>query len=79
MRSSSHRFGSTELGRAIASPNRKPHQIVLEPGQRGRIHRHQREEEVYLVLEGQLDILVDGEESELGAGELFRVAPVEGS
>ena len=44
-------------------------QIVLEPGQRGRIHRHQRQEEVYLVLEGRLDILIDGEESELGAGE----------
>jgi uncharacterized cupin superfamily protein len=26
-------------------------QIVLQPGQRGRIHRHQRQEEVYLVLE----------------------------
>ena len=50
-------------------------QIVLEPGQRGRIHRHQRQEEVYLVLEGRLDILIDGEESELGASELIRVAP----
>jgi mannose-6-phosphate isomerase-like protein (cupin superfamily) len=50
-------------------------QIVLEPGQRGRIHRHQRQEEVYLVLEGRLDILIDGEEPELGAGELIRVAP----
>ena len=26
-------------------------------------------------LEGRLDILIDGEESELGAGELIRVAP----
>src|SRR5450755_2176603 len=49
-------------------------QIVLEPGQCGRIHRHQRQEEVYLVLEGRLDILIDRAESELGAGELIRVA-----
>lgn len=50
-------------------------QIVLSPGQRGRIHRHRRQEEVYLVLEGQLALLVEAEESELGPGELIRVAP----
>jgi mannose-6-phosphate isomerase-like protein (cupin superfamily) len=50
-------------------------QIVLEPGQRGRIHRHTRQEEVYLVLEGSLTIMLEGEPTELGAGELIRVAP----
>jgi uncharacterized cupin superfamily protein len=50
-------------------------QIVLQPGQRGRIHRHERQEEVYLVLEGELTLFVEGEESRLGAGELIRVAP----
>lgn len=50
-------------------------QIVLQPGQRGRIHRHQRQEEVYLVLEGTLSILVEREATELGQGELIRVAP----
>jgi mannose-6-phosphate isomerase-like protein (cupin superfamily) len=50
-------------------------QIVLQPGQRGRIHRHQRQEEVYLVLEGRLTLLLEREESELGEGELIRVAP----
>lgn len=50
-------------------------QIVLQPGQRGRIHRHQRQEEVYVVLEGRLALLLEGEESELGHGELIRVAP----
>ena len=50
-------------------------QIVLHPGQRGRIHRHQRQEEVYVVLEGRLTLLLEGEESELGQGELIRVAP----
>jgi mannose-6-phosphate isomerase-like protein (cupin superfamily) len=50
-------------------------QIVLQPGQRGRIHRHERQEEVYLVLEGTLNLLVEGEESELAPGELIRVAP----
>jgi len=50
-------------------------QIVLEPGQRGRIHRHTRQEEVYLVLEGTLTMFLEGEETELGTGELLRVAP----
>jgi uncharacterized cupin superfamily protein len=49
--------------------------MLLEPGQRGRIHRHQRQEEVYLVVEGVLTLVVEGEEHDLGAGELARVAP----
>ncbi len=50
-------------------------QLVLAPGQRGRIHRHGRQEEVYLVLEGRLTLLVEGEPIELEQGELIRVAP----
>jgi quercetin dioxygenase-like cupin family protein len=50
-------------------------QIVLQPGQRGRIHRHAEQEEVYVVLDGSLSLLVEGEEQTLGPGELVRVAP----
>jgi mannose-6-phosphate isomerase-like protein (cupin superfamily) len=50
-------------------------QIILDPGQRGRIHRHLRQEEVYLVLEGRLTLLIEGEETDLAVGELIRVAP----
>jgi mannose-6-phosphate isomerase-like protein (cupin superfamily) len=50
-------------------------QIVLGPGERGRIHRHHNQEEVYLVLEGQLTLIVERESHELSAGELIRVAP----
>jgi quercetin dioxygenase-like cupin family protein len=50
-------------------------QIVLRAGQRGRIHRHERQEEVYLVLEGTLTLLLEGEETTLDRGELIRVAP----
>ena len=50
-------------------------QIALAPGQRLRIHRHQRQEEVYLVLEGRLTVAFDEERAELGPGELLRVAP----
>jgi quercetin dioxygenase-like cupin family protein len=50
-------------------------QILLRPGQRGRIHRHTAQEEVYVVLAGTLTLGVEGEERELGQGELARVAP----
>ncbi len=50
-------------------------QITLQPGQRGRIHRHKLQEEVYVVLEGRLTLLVEGEEADLGQGEVVRVAP----
>jgi mannose-6-phosphate isomerase-like protein (cupin superfamily) len=50
-------------------------QIVLTAGQRGRIHRHARQEEVYLVVEGTLTLVVERDESTLGRGELVRIAP----
>ncbi len=50
-------------------------QMTLQPGQRGRIHRHERQEEVYLVLEGELTIAIEGEEETLGADELIRLGP----
>ncbi len=50
-------------------------QIILEPGQRGRIHAHERQEEVFLVLEGVLTLVAEGEEHDMPAGRLARVAP----
>ena len=41
--------------------------IRLRPRQRGRIHRHERQEEVYVVLEGTLTLEVEGEPHELPA------------
>jgi mannose-6-phosphate isomerase-like protein (cupin superfamily) len=61
-----HELGVTSFGL---------NQIVLHPGQRGRIHAHERQEEVYLVLEGTLSLLVEGEESTHEQGKLVRVAP----
>lgn len=48
----------------------------LAPGQGGRVHLHESQEEVYLVLEGALTVEVEGGEvHELGRGGLARVAP----
>ena len=63
------------LRRALGVTSFGINQLVLEPRQRGRIHRHERQEEVYLVLEGTLTLVVEGEEQAVGRGELVRVAP----
>jgi mannose-6-phosphate isomerase-like protein (cupin superfamily) len=49
--------------------------IRLRPGQRGRIHSHERQEEVYVVLEGTLTLVVEAEERELPRGSVVRVSP----
>jgi uncharacterized cupin superfamily protein len=49
--------------------------IVLEPRQRGRIHAHEQQEEVYLVLEGELTLMVDGAPHTLAGDQLARVGP----
>jgi quercetin dioxygenase-like cupin family protein len=50
-------------------------QLVLQPGQRMRIHRHHHQEEVYLVLAGKLTVYVEQDAHELKPGDLMRVAP----
>jgi mannose-6-phosphate isomerase-like protein (cupin superfamily) len=49
--------------------------IRLRPRQRGRIHRHERQEEVYVVLEGTLTLELEGGSHELPSRCAVRVAP----
>jgi uncharacterized cupin superfamily protein len=70
---SEERFVS--LRRALGVSTFGINQIRLGPGQRGRIHRHTQQEEVYLVLSGTLTLWIEGERHELGPGEIARVAP----
>jgi mannose-6-phosphate isomerase-like protein (cupin superfamily) len=49
--------------------------MVLQPGKRLRVHTHERQDEVYLVLEGTLTLIVEGEPHELGVDQLARVGP----
>ncbi|MBV9339133.1 MAG: cupin domain-containing protein, partial [Solirubrobacterales bacterium] len=65
----------TPLRRELGVSSFGMNQIVLQPGQRGRIHRHRHQEEVYLVLEGTLTVLLEDDPTELVQGELIRVAP----
>lgn len=66
-----HRFRA-DLGVTTFGIN----QIVLEPGQRMRIHRHREQEEVFLVLAGELTIAFGPDDAHaFGVGELVRIAP----
>ena len=47
--------------------------LTLRPGQRGRIHRHREQEEVYLVLRGTLSLGLEDGEIEIGENEIVRV------
>ena len=49
--------------------------LLLRPGQRGRIHRHERQEEAYVVLEGTLTLVVEDEALDLPRGQVAAVGP----
>jgi mannose-6-phosphate isomerase-like protein (cupin superfamily) len=61
------------LRRALGVESFGINQLTLQPGQRGRIHRHGGQEEVYVVVQGTLTLVVEGDELELGEGGLARV------
>jgi mannose-6-phosphate isomerase-like protein (cupin superfamily) len=63
------------LRRALGVTSFGLNQITLQPGQRGRIHRHREQEEVYLVLRGSLTVAFENEEVELAEGQAIRVGP----
>src|SRR3954469_25925719 len=49
--------------------------ITLAPRQRGRIHDHERQEEVYVVLDGELTLAVEGAEQVVARNGAVRVGP----
>ena len=63
------------LRRALGVTSFGFNQITLQPGQRGRIHRHREQEEVYLVLRGALTVAFEDKEVELFEGQLIRLPP----
>jgi mannose-6-phosphate isomerase-like protein (cupin superfamily) len=67
------RFAS--LRRALGVTSFGINQIVLGSGERNRIHRHLHQEEVYVVLEGTLTLMIEGEPHDYAKGDLVRVAP----
>jgi mannose-6-phosphate isomerase-like protein (cupin superfamily) len=50
-------------------------QLILRPGQRGRIHRHRDQEEVYLVVSGSAVVQFEDGSVELGEWDAVRIPP----
>jgi uncharacterized cupin superfamily protein len=51
--------------------------VVLPPGYESRRHYHDRQEELYVVMEGEIEFDLDGAKQTLGPGGLARVdAPI---
>jgi mannose-6-phosphate isomerase-like protein (cupin superfamily) len=48
---------------------------VIKPGQRGKAHRHDQAEEIYVVISGSGRAVLDGEIVELSRLDAIRVAP----
>ncbi|MGD9573260.1 MAG: cupin domain-containing protein [Thermoleophilia bacterium] len=65
----------TSLRRALGVTSFGINHMVLRPGERGRIHVHAEQEEVYIVLQGTLTVQLDDGARDVAAGELMRVAP----
>lgn len=61
-------LGATSLGINL---------LRLQPRQRGRIHRHKTQEEIYVVLAGTLTLYVEGEPHAVREREAVHVAPDE--
>jgi uncharacterized cupin superfamily protein len=49
--------------------------VVLPPGYTSRRHYHERQQELYLVLSGEIEFELDGSRHTLGPGGLARVDP----
>jgi mannose-6-phosphate isomerase-like protein (cupin superfamily) len=63
------------LRRALGVSSFGINHVLLQPGERGRIHRHAHQEEVYLVMRGTLTVELEDGPRDLAEGELMRVAP----
>jgi mannose-6-phosphate isomerase-like protein (cupin superfamily) len=59
-------LGATSLGINL---------IRLQPGQRGRIHRHKRQEEIYVLVHGSATMKVGDDVIELEPWSAVRVPP----
>ncbi len=71
--SSGERFQG--LRRALGITTFGMNLITLQPGERGRIHRHERQEEVLIVLEGILEVVTPDRTTEILENGVIRIAP----
>ncbi len=52
-------------------------QVVIHPGGASQPHFHRKTEESYLILSGQAELLIDGQEHTLSPGDAIVIQPSE--
>jgi uncharacterized cupin superfamily protein len=65
--------GFRKIRRALGVEAFGVNAIVLPPGYESRVHRHERQEELYVVLRGEVEMRLGDERRTLGPGGLARV------
>jgi uncharacterized cupin superfamily protein len=63
------------LRREVGATSLGVNRLELQPGQRMRVHIHERQEELYFVLSGTLTLIVEEVEHAIPTGSLARVGP----
>lgn len=65
----------TDIANLVVHPEIRGRFMRIEPGPASRMHSHDLGGEIFLVLEGQCEFLVDDERVTCGPGQLIYVEP----
>lgn len=65
----------TDIANVVVCPEIRSRFMRMEPGPAGRMHSHDLGGEIFLVLEGQCEFLVEDERVTCGPGQLIYVEP----
>ena len=63
------------VGYELRPKKMRPSHWLFEPGESNNWHRHEEQEELYLVLDGRLEMTVDDEIFEIESGDVVVVPP----
>lgn len=72
-----YRFGDSGPKYLLEGPRMKFAVVQFQPGQDFPAHYHNVMEEDFFILEGEIDIVVDGVVNHLKAGDLIHIPPKE--
>ena len=72
-----YRFGDSGPKYLMKGPRSTFAHVAFNPGQDFKAHYHNVMEENFFILEGEIDIVVDGVVNHLKAGELIHIEPGE--
>ncbi|MCI9428508.1 MAG: cupin domain-containing protein [Lachnospiraceae bacterium] len=72
-----YRFGDSGPKYLMKGPRSNFALVQFQPGQEFQAHYHQIMEENFFILNGKVDIVVDGEIHTLSAGQLIHIDPME--